>query len=467
VRDVVEVEAGVAVVADDTWAAMKGRDALEAEWDDGPMGGLSDADVEAELERRIRGSEAAVAREEGNAGSGLAGAATRVEAVYDVPYLAHACMEPLNCMAHVRDDGAEIRVPTQNATATQQVAAEITGLDPSSIVVHSLPMGGGFGRRSNTDFVREAVELSQAVGGPVKVIWSREDDTRGGYYRPVARHRLEAGLDADGRPVAWRHRVAAPSLLEQLRPGYLEQEGVDGDAVAGARELPYAIPHLRVEYAPAELPVSLWWWRSVGHSHNGFVTEGFVDELAAAAGEDPVEFRRRLLADHPRHLAVLDLAADRAGWGSSLPEGRARGVSVHASFGSWAAHVVEVSLEEGRPRVHRVVAAIDCGQAIHPDTIEAQTEGAIAYGLSAALHEKVSLEDGRVVEGNFGNYPILRMREMPRVETHRIESTEEPGGIGELNTPPIAAAVTNALFALTGRRIRRLPIGDQLADLQA
>ena len=463
VRDVVEIERGVAVVADDTWAAIQGRDALQLEWDHGTLGGVSETEFWREMERKARGP-ALVARSEGDVAGALARAPStrRLEAVYRVPYLAHACMEPMNCTAEVRPDGVEVWAPTQHATGTQEEAARVAGVDVTDVTVHSIPMGGGFGRRSQVDFVTEAVAVAKAVGAPVKVVYTREDDTRAGFYRPAAYHRLSAALGADGLPTAWRHRVVAPGILAQHYG--LPDDRVDGDAVAGAENLPYTVPNLQVDWARLdrdEIPV--WWWRSVGHSHNAFATECFLDELATRAGADPVEYRRRLLRGHPRHLGVLERAAREAGWGSPLPDGRGRGVAVHGGFGSYVAWVAEVSVVDGQIRVHRAVGAVDAGWTVNPDIIEAQMQGGMAYGLTAALHGRLTLDAGRIVEGNFDRYPMLRIDQMPRVEVHIIDSTADPGGMGEPPTPPIAPAVANAVAAVTGRRLRQMPLRPESA----
>ena len=457
VREVVPIEQGVAVVATNTWAAMKGRDALEITWDEGPTAAVSSESIRREFERLARGR-GAVARSEGDVERALARAARRVEAVYEVPYLAHATMEPMNCTAHVRPDGCDVWVPTQFQTVTQQVAAGIAGLTPEQVNVHTTLLGGGFGRRAEVDFVAEAVQVSKAVGAPVMVVWTREDDTRHDFYRPNALSRFVAGLDADGWPVAWRHHIVSPSILTRWFPNMV-QNGIDGSSVEGAAELPYAIPNLRVEYTLKETGVPVGFWRSVGHSQNGYVTESFLDELAAAGGKDPYELRRRLLADHPRHRAALEAAAQGAGWGSPTPEGRARGIAVHESFGSFVAEVAEVSVaDDGTVRVHRVVCAIDCGRVVNPDTVEAQMQSGIVYGLTAALKGAITIDRGRVQQSNFHDYQMLRIPEMPQVEVHLVPSGDALGGVGEPGVPPIAPAVVNAVYALTGKRIRRLPI---------
>jgi isoquinoline 1-oxidoreductase beta subunit len=371
-------------------------------------------------------------------------------------------MEPLNCVADVRADGCEVWTGTQFQTMEQMTAAQAAGLKPQQVKIHTMLLGGGFGRRAVPDshFVQEAVQVSKAVKAPVKVIWTREDDIRGGYYRPAAYHAISAGLGADGKPVAWQHRVVCQSFIAgtPFEP-YVMKNGVDDTAVEGAADLPYEVPNLEVEWKQVPGGVPTLWWRSVGHSHNAFVVESFLDELAHAAGADPYEYRRSLLGKNARHRGVLELAAEKAGWGKSLPEGRARGIAVHHSFGSYIAQVAEVSVsKKGEVKVHRVVCAIDCGPTVNPDTIRAQMEGAVVFGLTAALYGQITFEKGRVQQRNFHDYPMLRMNEMPLVEVHIVPSKDKMGGVGEPGVPPIAPAVCNAIFAATGKRIRRLPI---------
>src|SRR6059036_3076558 len=369
-----------------------------------------------------------------------------------------ATMEPMNCTAHVRADGCDVWAPTQNQTRAQEVAAELTGLPKERVRVHTTFLGGGFGRRLEPDFVSEAVRLSKAVGAPVKVIWSREDDVRHGFYRPATYNRFVAGLDATGSPVAWTHRIVAPPIL--LKFGPLEK-GIDRTLIDGAANLPYGIPNVLVDQVAVDLlPVPRGFWRSVGISQNAFVTECFCDEVAVAAGKDPYEFRRALLGDKPRHRRTLELAAEKAGWGSPLPAGQGRGIALAEWAPTTCAQVAEVSVApDGRVRVHRVVCAVDCGPVGNPDTIEAQLQGGIVYGLTAALYGEITIERGRVKQGNFDDYPLLRLPEMPVVEVYIVPSSDAQGGIGEPAVGPIAPAVCNAIFAATGKRVRRLPIG--------
>ncbi len=461
VKDVVEVPSGVAVIADGFWPAHKGRAALQVEWDEGDGASLSTASLR-KLFADLAKTPGLVAKREGPAvDEALARAARVLEAEYEVPYLAHAMMEPLNAVVELREGACEVWTGTQFQTVDREAAAKAAGLKPEQVQIHTTLLGGGFGRRANpvSDWIVEAVEVAKRAKAPVKVVWTREDDIKGGYYRPAFYDRIAGGLDPDGNPVAWRHTIVGQSILAGTSfEAMLVRDGIDGTSVEGAANLPYAIPSLHVELHSPRVGVPVLWWRSVGHSHTAFVTECFLDELAHAAGRDPVALRRSLLAKHPRHLGVLELAAGKAGWEKALPKGRARGIAVHESFGSFVAQVAEVSIIDRAVRVHRVVCAIDCGQALNPDTIAAQMEGGIGFGLSAALHGAITLKDGRVEQSNFHDYPVLRMDEMPAVEVHIVPSREKPGGAGEPGTPPIAPAVCNALFALTGKRIRRLPI---------
>ena len=451
------VSAGVAVVAENTWAALKGREALKVEWDFAGNEAVNSDGIHMRFRAQADRKGVSV-RKEGDLERGFTGAAKIVEAAYSVPFQAHACMEPMNCTADVRPDGCDLYVPTQAQTRAQQVAMRITGLPEAKVRVHTLFLGGGFGRRSEEDFVADAVELSKAMGRPVQVIWTREDDIQHDFYRPAAYNRLRGALDRNGIPVGWFHHIVGPSILSRVSPNGVKN-GVDGTSTEGAANLPYAIPNLEVAYSLENTSVPVGFWRSVGSSQNAYVTECFLDELARAGGKDPFELRRTLLAKSPRHRVVLELAAGKAGWGETLPEGRHRGIAVAHSFGSYVAQVAEVSITpEKEVRVHRVVCAVDCGMVVNPDTIEAQMESAIVYGLTAALKGAITVDKGRVVQSNFHDYPLLRMDEMPAVEVHILKSTEPPGGIGEPGTPPIAPAVANAVFAATGRPVRSLPI---------
>jgi isoquinoline 1-oxidoreductase beta subunit len=461
VRHVVQIERGVAVVADGFWPARKGRAGLEVVWDEGPLASL-DSRAQHEQYADLAKKPGAVARKEGDAATALGKAAKKLEAAYDLPYLAHATMEPMNCVADVRADRCEVWTGTQFQTGDRDMAAKDAGLKPEQVTLHTMFCGGGFGRRAVPDshFVREAVQVSKAVGSPVKVIWTREDDTRGGYYRPRAYHTVSAGLDAGGSLVAWQQRIVCQSFLAGTPfEGVGIKDGVDATAVEGAADLPYAIPNLLVDWQQAPGGVPTLWWRSVGHSHSAFVVETFLDELAHAAGKDPFEYRRAMLDKHPRHKRVLELVAEKAGWGKPSPEGRGRGIALHESFGSYLAHVVEVSISPaGKLRVHRIVCAIDCGPVVNPDTVRAQMESGAVFALTAALYGEITFEKGRVKQRNFHDYPMLRMNEMPEVEAHIVPSTDRMGGCGEPGVPPIAPALANAIFALTGKRIRRLPI---------
>lgn len=462
VRQVVRIDAGVAVVADDFWSASLGRDALVVEWNEGKLAGLDSAKQREEYAALAK-TPGKVAAKAGDAEAAVGGAAKKVEAVYELPYLAHAPMEPLNCVADVRADSCEVWVGTQSQTLDLAAAAKAAGLAPEQVKLHTTLLGGGFGRRAVLDshFVIEAVQLSKAVKKPVKVIWTREDDIRGGFYRPRALHAVKGGVDASGKVVAWHHRVVCQAISAgTMFEAMMFHEGVEHPAVEGVSDMAYAVPNRQVEWHQGPLGVPVLWWRSVGHSHTAFAVESFLDELAHAAGRDPLEVRLDLLENAPRHRRVLELAAKKAGWGwgSAPPAGRARGLAVHASFGSFVAQVAEVSVSgKGEIRVHRVVCAIDCGPVVNPETVRAQMESGIVYGLSAALHGEITFEKGRVKQSNFHDYPALRMNEMPEVEVHIVDSSESMGGVGEPGLPPIAPAVANAIFAATGKRLRSLP----------
>ena len=456
VSQVLSVHSGIAVVADSFWAAHQGRAALAVEWDEGAHAKLDSAEIRKQLERALK-KKGVKARNDGDTVKALKAAPKIIEAVYEAPYLAHACMEPMNCTALVKKGSCELWVPTQNQTGAQFVAAQITGLPSEKIKVNTTFLGGGFGRRSEQDFVAEAVQLAMATGAPVKLIWTREDDMHHDYYRPATLNRLSAALDKDGMPLAWRHEIAGGSIFSRVFPNSIK-DGVDNTSVEGAANLPYAIPNLLVTWAMENGAVPVGFWRSVGSSQNAYITECFLDELAAAAGKDPYEYRRALLTKHPRHLGVLELAAQKAGWGTPLQSGRTRGIAVAESFGSYCAQVAEVSVERGQVRVQRVVCAIDCGLVVNPDTVVAQMESGIVYGLTAALKGEITVRNGRIEQGNFNDYPLLRFEEMPDIEVHIVKSAEHPGGVGEPGTPPIAPAVANAVFAATGKPVRKLPI---------
>jgi len=462
VEQVVQVPSGVAVVAINTWAAKLGRAALRIDWDLGAGATLDTDRIRAEALALSR-TAGPVALAKGDTEAALGKAARRLEAEYEVPYLAHAPMEPLNCAVKVEGDRCDIWTGTQFQTMDQKTAAEVLGLKPEQVNIHTTFLGGGFGRRATTtsDFVREGCEVAKAAKVPVKVVWTRDDDIRGGYYRPAFHHRIEAGLDARGRPLAWRHTVVGQSLLAGTPfEGAMVKNGIDEASVEGIVDSPYlaAIPARKVTLHSPRPPIPVLWWRSVGNSHTAFAMECMIDELAHAAGQDPLAYRLAMLKGSPRHARVLQTAAEKAGWGRPPGAGRALGIAMHASFESVFAQAAEVSVEPGgRIRVHRVVCALDCGQPVNPLGIEAQVQSGIAFGLGAALHSAITFRDGRVQESNFHDYQVLRIDEMPRVEVHVVKSSAKMGGIGEPGLPPIAPAVGNALFALTGKRLRSLP----------
>ncbi|HEY3100394.1 MAG TPA: xanthine dehydrogenase family protein molybdopterin-binding subunit [Methylomirabilota bacterium] len=462
VTHVVAVPAGVAVVAQSFWAARKGREALRVTWDESRAETRGSDELYAAY-RVLAGTPGASARRDGDADGVLRGAARVLEAIYEFPYLAHAPMEPLDAVVRIGADGCDLWAGSQAPTIDQAVVARTIGVPPDKVRVHTLLAGGSFGRRATPDgdVAGEAAAVAKAIGRDtaVRVVWTREDDIQGGKYRPLYVHRLRGGLDTQGNIVGWEHRIVGQSIGSGTPfESALVKNGIDQTSVEGAANLAYAIPNLTVELHTTKVGVPVLWWRSVGSTHTAYSTETFLDELAQAAGRDPVELRRALLSKHPRHLAALNLVADRAGWGDALPSGRARGVAVHESFNSVVAQVVEVTLRpDGLPKVERVVCAVDCGTAINPDVVRAQMEGGIGYGLAGALWSEITLVNGRVQQRNFDTYRPLRIGEMPAVEVHIVPSGAAPTGVGEPGVPPIAPAVANALFHLTGQRVRRLP----------
>jgi isoquinoline 1-oxidoreductase beta subunit len=455
VKNVIQISNGVAVVADNTWSAMQGRRVLDIQWDEGPGASVDSAGIRKMFEEKSR-QPGVSARMDGDAAGALARAARKIEAVYEAPFLSHAPMEPMNCTARVTSDSCEVWASTQMQTPSRDIAAQVTGLPPDKVKVYSMFMGGGFGRRGRVDYVAETVEVAKAVGAPVKLTWSREDDMQHDYYRPASYVRFAATLDADGWPAALTADIASP-------PFPVVVNGLARTAVESIDDLRYSIPNVQVDYHRADTHVPVSYWRSVGYSQNGFFLESFMDELALESGKDPVEFRRHLLAHNPRMLGVLNLAAEKAGWGKPLPVGRFQGVAVINNIGSYTAQVAEISINDRGLRVHRVVCAVDCGYNVNPAITRQQIEGGIVYGLAAALKGSITIDRGRVQQGNFNTYDVLRTDEMPVVEVHIVPSTEAPGGIGEASVPPIAPAVGNAIFAATKKRLRKLPI--RAADL--
>jgi isoquinoline 1-oxidoreductase beta subunit len=458
VRQIVRLDDAVAVVADHMGAAKKGLAALAIEWDDGPHGRLNTQEIADELKKATL-NPGPVAQNIGDVDAAMAASVTKVEATYEVPFLAHAAMEPMNCTVHVRKDGCEVWVGNQVIARAQAAAAKTAGLPLDKVVVHNHLIGGGFGRRLEIDGVIRAVEIAKHVDGPVKVVWTREEDIQHDMYRPHFFDRLSAGLDEKGMPVAWNHRFAGSSVIARwLPPGF--NNGLDPDTTEGAIDLVYDLPNMHVEYLRVEPPgIPTAFWRSVGPSHNVFVTESFLDELAAAAKQDAVAYRLALLDKSPRAKAVLKLAAETSGWGQPLPERVGRGVSVQFAFRTYMAQIAEVEVsKDGSVRVRRVVCAVDCGTVVNPDTVQAQIQSAIMFGITAALYGEITLKDGRVEQTNFDTYQILRMNEAPAIEVHIVKNLEPPGGMGEAGTSAIVPAVTNAIFAATGKRLRKLPI---------
>jgi isoquinoline 1-oxidoreductase beta subunit len=466
VHQVVKLDDLVAVVADHMWAAKQGLAALNVTWDEGPNGHIGTADV---LKGIASASEQSgvIARKDGDGAAGLTRAAKRIEAVYHVPFLAHAAMEPLAVTVHVRPDACELWTGSQVLARAQATAAQVTGLPPEKVIVHSQLIGGAFGRRLECDYVAKAVRIAKQVEGPVKIVWTREEDMQQDIYRPYYYDRIAAGLDAHGRPVAWTHRIAGPSILARWLPPAF-QKGIDADATDTAAQMLYEIPAVQIEYLRHEEPVlNTGFWRGVGNTHNDFVMESFIDELAAAAKADPVAYRRALLTKSPRALAVLDLATEKAGWGQPLPAGHGRGVALlYCSWNTYMAQVADVEVSPSHEiRVHRVVCACDCGQMVNPDIVTAQIEGGIIYGLSGALWGEVTLKNGRVEQSNFTDYRVVRMNESPVIETHLIVNHEKPGGMGEPATACIAPAIANAVYAVTRKRIRQLPLQPALTSV--
>ncbi len=460
-----EIPQGVAIVAEGYWQARQARQAIEAEWEAGEGGALDTEKLRAEY-RQISQRAGAVARKDGDADSALAASSRTIVADYEVPFLAHAPMEPLSCMVHfTADGGAEIYTGSQFLGPDTMTAAAVLGIDAAKIRFHNHLLGGAFGRRAGpqSDFLVLALQVAKAakaLGRPIKTVWSREDDLRGGFYRPMWQNRFEGALDEGGKIAAWKHRIVGQSIIAGTPfESAMVKDGVDQTSVEGASTLAYAIPNLQVELHTVKSPIPTLWWRSVGHSNTGYATEAFFDEMARLAGRDPYRLRRSLLQEHKRHLRVLDLAAEKAGWDTPKKPGVGRGIAVHESFKSFVAHVAEVSLDaEGQPRVERVVCAIDCGPVVNPDIVAAQMEGAVNFALSAVLYGEIQIKDGRVVNSNFHNYPLLRIHETPKIEVHIVDSTDEMGGVGEPGVPTVAAAVANAILDLTGKPVRKLPI---------
>ena len=461
VQTVQQIPSGVAVIAARFWAAKLGRDKLRITWDHGPNANLSTAKMSEEFSR-TSASPGKIARKSGDPQSALSSAAKTIAAEYDVPYLAHAMMEPLNCVVDLRADSCELWTGTQFETIDRLMAAKVAGLPPEKVKINTTLLGGGFGRRANpaSDFVVEAVHVAKIAKASVKVVWTREDDLAGGWYRPKWHDRFAAGLDAEGYPIAWTHTIVGQSIMAGTAfENFAVKNGVDSTSVEGAADLLYGIPNLQVDLHSPVIGVPVQWWRSVGHSHTGFSVEAFLDEVAHAGGKDPLELRRKLLSKEPRMLATLNLVAEKSGWGQPLAKGVGRGIATHFSFDSYVAQVVEASVEKnGNVKVHRVFCAVDCGRAINPGIVKAQMEGGIIFGLTAALKTEITLENGVVQQKNFHDYQMLRMFESPAIEVYIVPSDAPPTGVGEPGVPPVAPALSNAIFAVTGKRLRRLPI---------
>lgn len=458
VRQVVPLPNAIAVVGESWWEAERALEAMPVTWDEGPNAKVSSASIMAFLRGGLTAADAAVARNEGDVRTALSRAGKIVEAEYFAPFLAHAPMEPMNCTAHVTADRVEVWAPTQNAEATLAAAAEAAGLPASKVEVHVTFLGGGFGRRGMQDYTRQAVAIAKAVGQPVKLLWSREEDIQHDFYRPVSLTKFTVGLDASGMPMAWHTRVSGQSIFASIAPERIGS-GADLHFLGGLYDMPYGVPNLLVDYAMRNTHVPVGFWRAVNSTQNAFFKECFLDEVAHAAGQDPYQYRRRLLGGKPKQLQVLDAAAQKAGWGQALPAGVFRGIALHDSYGSHCAEVAEVSVSgSGEVRVHRVVCAIDSGYVVNPDTVQAQAESSIVWALTATLHGEITIKDGRVEQSNFGDYEMLHIHQMPRVEAHPVPTGGFWGGIGEPFVPPLAPAVCNAIFTATGKRIRSLPL---------
>jgi isoquinoline 1-oxidoreductase subunit beta len=462
VVDVVQIPRGIAVVADNMWRAMKAREAVTVVWDDSKAEKRSTKALMAEY-RDIATKQAgkAVATNTGNVAQGLRSAARVLEATFEFPYLAHAALEPLNAMARIENGRVEVWGGHQMPDIYQQIAAGVAGVTPDKVTMHVMKTGGGFGRRAvvDGDIIQEAVAVSRSIGGrPVRVQWDRENDTRGGRYRPAYVHHLKAGLDAQGNVVAWYNHIVGQSIITgtPFEGGYVKN-GVDLTSVEGANKVPYAFPNMKVDLTSTTVGVPVLWWRAVGSTHTAYAVEAFIDELAEAAGKDPIAFRLAMMKDSPRHAGVLRLAAEKAGWGQPLPAGRFRGVALAESFETFVAQIAEVSITNGQPKVHRVVCAVDCGVVVNPDNVKAQIEGGVGFGLGAVMKSQLTLENGRIVEGNFDGYEVLRFDEMPQVEVHMVASTAKPTGVGEPGVPPIGPAVANAFYKANKKRLRVLP----------
>jgi isoquinoline 1-oxidoreductase beta subunit len=461
VRQVVKLDNAVAVIGDHTWAAKRGLQALDIKWNEGAGANLSMKQIVDDLANASQRN-GAVARKDGDVGHAFSNAKSRVDAVYQQPFLAHATMEPINCTVHVRADDCEIWIGSQVPTRVVDAAVAVTGLPAEKIVVHNHLIGGGFGRRLEFDMVTQAVKVGKQVSTPVKVLWTREEDIQHDMYRPYYYDKISAGLDANGKPVAWQHRIVGSSILARFAPPAFKN-GLDPDAVEVAADLPYDLPNQLIDYVreePHAVPTAFW--RGVGPTRGTFVVESFIDELAAEAKTDPVKYRRDLLGKTPRALNVLNIATQAANWGSELPKGQGRGVSVMHAFGSFFAIVVDVAVDQGEVAVKRVVCAVDCGMVVNPNTIEAQVQGGIIFGITAALYSEITIKDGRVEQNNFTDYRMLRIDQTPPIDVHIVKSSEAPGGIGEPGTAALAPALTNAIHAATGKRLRQLPVGSQL-----